>query len=177
MRELPKAALDGTLAEYVRTPFADTSLYHLPDTLDKEVAVFLSDALPTGHEIGVQYGEVKPGSDIMIVGAGPVEMGATHTVNPANDDVKEGGNIAVVGVHGKPVEFQLKDMWVKNLTVTTGLVNANTTGMLMKAVQNSDLPITSLATHHFTWDQLDQAWETFSHADTHQAMKVIIDNP
>ena len=105
--------IDGTLAEYVRTPFADTSLYHLPDTLDKDVAVFLSDALPTGHEIGVQYGEVKPGSDIMIVGAGPVEMGATHTVNPANDDVKEGGNIAVVGVHGKPVEFQLQDMWTK----------------------------------------------------------------
>lgn len=232
--------IDGTLAEYVRTPFADTSLYHLPDTLDKEIAVFLSDALPTGHEIGVQYGEVKPGSDIMIVGAGPVgmgvlltsqfyspatitvvdmddnrlakarEMGATHTVNPANDVVsarvaeitggrgvdttieavglpatwkacadivKEGGNIAVVGVHGKPVEFQLQDMWTKNLTVTTGLVNANTTGMLIKAVQNSDLPITSLATHHFTWDQLDQAWETFSHADTHQAMKVIIGNP
>lgn len=137
--------IDGTLAEYVRTPFADTLLYHLPDTLDKEVAVLLSDALPTGHEIGVQYGEVKPGSDIMIAGAGPVEMGATHTVNPANDDVKEGGNIAVVGVHGKPVEFQLQDMWTKNLTVTTGPFNANTTGMLMKAVQNSDLPITSLA--------------------------------
>lgn len=223
VRELPKPALDGTLAEHVRTPFADTSLYHLLDTLDKEVAVFLSDALPTGHEIGVQYGEVKPGSDIMIAGAGPVgmsvlltpqfyspatisvvdmddnrlakapEMGATHTVNPANVDVsarvaeitggrgvgtaieavglpatwktcaanvKEGGNIAVVDVHGKPVEFQLQDMWTKHLTVTTGLVNANTTGMLMKAVQNSDLPITSLTTHHFTWDQLDQAWET-----------------
>ncbi len=71
--------IDGTLAEYVRTPFADTSLYHLPDTLDKEVAVFLSDALPTGHEIGVQYGEVKPGSDIMIAGAGPVEMGVLLT--------------------------------------------------------------------------------------------------
>lgn len=69
--------------------------------------------------------------------------------------MKEGGNIAVVGVHGKPVEFQLQDMWVKNLTVTTGLVNANTTGMLMKAVQVSGLPITSLATHHCTWDQLD----------------------
>lgn len=104
-------------------------------------------------------------------------VGLPATWKTCADNVKEGGNIAVVGVHGKPVKFQLQDMWIKNLTVTTGLVNANTTGMLIKAVQNSDLPITSLATHHFTWDQLDQAWETFSHADTHQAMKVIIDNP
>ena len=45
--------IDGTQAEYVRTPFADNSLYHLPETLNTDVAVFLSDALPTGHEIGV----------------------------------------------------------------------------------------------------------------------------
>lgn len=51
------------------------------------------------------------------------------------DNVKEGGNIAVVGVHGKPVEFPLQQMWIKNLKITTGLVNANTTGMLLKAVQ------------------------------------------
>lgn len=231
--------IDGTQAEYVRIPFADNSLYQLPADLDEDIAVFLSDALPTGHEIGVQRGQVLPGKDVLIVGAGPVgmgalltaqfyspatiivadmndkrlemarQMGATHVVNPAREDlaaviaevtggrgvdtaieavglpatwdmcaaaVKEGGNIAVVGVHGKPVEMQLQSMWIKNLTITTGLVNANTTGMLMKAVQNSALPIASLATHHFTWDQFEQAWEAFINADEHNAMKVVITN-
>ncbi len=56
--------IDGTHAEYVRTPFADTSLYHLPEGLNQDVAVFLSDILPTSHEIGVQYGDVKPGDNV-----------------------------------------------------------------------------------------------------------------
>lgn len=51
--------IDGTQTEYVRTPFADNSLYLLPDTVDTEIAVFLSDVLPTSYEIGVQYGDVK----------------------------------------------------------------------------------------------------------------------
>lgn len=62
--------IDGTQAEYVRTPFADTSLYHLPAELSEDVAVLLSDALPTSHEIGVQYGDVQPGDTVAIVGAG-----------------------------------------------------------------------------------------------------------
>lgn len=51
--------IDGTQTEYVRTPFADNSLYVLPDTVDTEIVVFLSDVLPTSYEIGVQYGDVK----------------------------------------------------------------------------------------------------------------------
>nr|WP_208317170.1 zinc-dependent alcohol dehydrogenase family protein [Canibacter zhoujuaniae] len=231
--------IDGTQAEYVRTPFADNSLFHLPEGFDEDVAVFLSDALPTGHELGVQRGQVAPGKDVLIVGAGPVgmgalltaqfyspasiivadmndkrlemakKMGATHVVNPATGDldaviaevtdgrgvdtaieavglpatwdlcagaVREGGNIAVVGVHGKPVEFELQKMWIRNLTITTGLVSANTTAMLMKAVRNSDLPIADLATHHFTWDQFEDAWEAFKNADEHNSMKVVITN-
>ena len=111
--------IDGTQAEYVRTPYADNSLYKLPEELNEEVAVFLSDILPTGHEIGVQYGDVKPGDTIAIVGAGPVgmavlltsqfyspaniivvdlddnplemakQMGATHTINSSSGDVVE----------------------------------------------------------------------------------------
>ena len=71
--------IDGTQAEYVRTPFADTSLFKLPEELDTDAAVFLSDALPTGHEIGVLSAQVKPGDDVAIVGAGPVGMGALIT--------------------------------------------------------------------------------------------------
>ncbi|MFB6349074.1 zinc-dependent alcohol dehydrogenase family protein [Moraxella sp. ZJ142] len=230
--------IDGTQAEYVRTPFADNSLYHLPEGLNTDVAVFLSDALPTGHEIGVQYGNVKPGDSIAIVGAGPVgmgclltaqlyspatiivvdmddnrlemarQMGATHTVNSATEDavarilqitdgrgvdcameavgipatwdicqkvVKEGGNLANVGVHGTSVNFELEKLWIKNLTITTGLVNANTTGMLLKACQCSKLPMEKLATHHFKFDEIEKAYDVFKHASENKAMKVVIE--
>lgn len=111
--------IDGVQAEYTRIPHADNSLYKYPDTIDDDVAVMLSDILPTGHEIGVQYGNVKPGDAIAIVGAGPVGMsvlltsqfyspstiimvdmdenrlelaktlGATHTVNSAVENAEE----------------------------------------------------------------------------------------
>ena len=111
--------IDGTQAEYVRTPYADNSLVPLPDNVNEEVALLLSDALPTAHEIGVQYGDVKPGDTVFIAGAGPVgmsalltaqlyspaaiivcdmdenrlklakELGATHTISPASGDVSK----------------------------------------------------------------------------------------
>lgn len=230
--------IDGTHAEYVRTPFADTSLYLLPEELNDEVAVFLSDVLPTAHEIGVQYGDVKPGDTIAIVGAGPIgmgclltsqfyspaqiivvdmddnrlnfaqELGATHVVNSAKEDaiqrileithgrgvdcaieavgveptwnicqniVKEGGHIANVGVHGTSVDFELNKLWIKNLTITTGLVNANTTGMLLKSCCSGKLPMERLATHHFKFDEFEKAYDVFKHASDEHAMKVIIE--
>jgi alcohol dehydrogenase len=63
--------IDGTQAEYVRTPHADTSLYRIPEGADEEALVMLSDILPTGFECGVLNGKVAPGSTVAIVGAGP----------------------------------------------------------------------------------------------------------
>lgn len=229
--------IDGTHAEYVRTPFADTSLYLLPEGLNEEVAVFLSDVLPTSHEIGVQYGNVKPGDTIAIVGTGPIgmgclltaqfyspaqiiavdmddnrlamakELGATYTINSAKEDavqrileitggrgvdcameavgveatweicqnvVKEGGHIANVGVHGKSVNFELNKLWIKNLTITTGLVNTNTTGMLLKTCCSGKLPLEKLATHHFKFSEFEKAYDVFKHASDENAMKVMI---
>jgi alcohol dehydrogenase len=71
--------IDGTQAEYVRIPYADTSLYPLPPGADEEAAVMLSDILPTGFECGVLNGQVKPGDTIAIVGAGPVGLAALLT--------------------------------------------------------------------------------------------------
>lgn len=230
--------IDGTQAEYVRTPFADNSLYRLPENLNEDVAVLLSDALPTAHEIGVQYGNVKPGDTIAIVGAGPVgmsclltaqlyspnqiimidmddnrlhmarELGAIQIINSAKEDavahvlaftngrgvdcameavglsatwdicqrvVKEGGHLANVGVHGQSVNFELEKLWIKNLTITTGLVNANTTGMLLKTCCSGKLPMEKLATHHFHFNELVKAYDVFKHAADQKAMKVIID--
>ena len=206
----------------MRTPYADNSLIVLPDNVNEEVALLLSDALPTAHEIGVQYGDVRPGDTVFIAGAGPVgmsalltaqlyspsklimcdmdenrlkmakELGATHVVNPASGDVakqvfdivgtdgvdvaieavglpatwdmcqdvvKAGGNVSVVGVHGKPVDFKLEKLWIKNLTITTGLVNANTTEMLMKAISTSSVDYTKNADAPFKFSELEQAYD------------------
>ena len=230
--------IDGTQAEYVRTPFADTSLYHIPAELNEDIAVLLSDALPTSHEIGVQYGDVKPGDTVAIVGAGPIgmaalltaqlyspseiivvdmdenrlnmalEMGATKVVNSGKEDaiakireltngrgvdcaieavgipatwnvcqhvVKEGGNIANVGVHGQSVDFALEKLWIKNLKITTGLVNANTTDMLLKTCCSGKLPLDKMITHHFKFEDLEHAYKVFKNAADEKAMKVIID--
>ena len=71
--------IDGTQAEFVRTPHADLSLYHIPEGLDEEALVMLSDILPTGFECGVLNGKVAPGSVVAIVGAGPVGLAALLT--------------------------------------------------------------------------------------------------
>lgn len=68
--------IDGTQAEYVRIPYADTSLYLLPPAIDDDVATMLSDTLPTGLECGVLSGQVKPGDIVAIVGAGPIGLAA-----------------------------------------------------------------------------------------------------
>ena len=71
--------IDGTQAEYVRIPHADTSLYPIPDGADEEALVMLSDILPTGFECGVLNGKVQPGSTVAIVGAGPIGLAALLT--------------------------------------------------------------------------------------------------
>lgn len=71
--------IDGTQAEYVRTPHADTSLYPIPASADEEALVMLSDILPTGFECGVLNGKVAPGSSVAIVGCGPIGLAALLT--------------------------------------------------------------------------------------------------
>jgi alcohol dehydrogenase len=71
--------IDGTQAEYVRTPHADTSLYPIPPGMDEEALVMLSDILPTGFECGVLNGKVAPGSPVAIVGSGPIGLAALLT--------------------------------------------------------------------------------------------------
>ena len=230
--------IDGTQAEYVRIPHADNSLYHVPADTDEEALVMLSDILPTGFEIGVLYGAVKPGDTVAIIGAGPIGMaalltaqffspaqlimvdvddsrlamaktfGATHTINSATHDavaelmtmtkdgvdvvmeavgvpatfdicqsvVRPGGHIANIGVHGSSVDLQLQELWIKNITLTTGLVNTNTTAMLLKNVLSGKLKPAELITHRFAFNDLMRAYQVFGNAAKEQALKVIIDN-
>ena len=72
-------AIDGTQAEYVRIPHADTSLYPIPQGADEEALVMLSDILPTGFECGVLNGKIAPGNTVAIIGAGPIGLAALLT--------------------------------------------------------------------------------------------------
>lgn len=71
--------IDGTQAEYVRIPHADNSLYRVPEGVDEASLVMLSDTFPTGFEIGVLAGQIKPSDTVMIIGAGPIGMAALLT--------------------------------------------------------------------------------------------------
>jgi alcohol dehydrogenase len=230
--------IDGTQAEYVRIPHADNSMYPIPEGADEEALVMLSDILPTGFEIGVLYGQVKPGDVVAIVGAGPVGMaalltarfyspariimidlddnrlnmaktfGATDTLNSGQGDpvqavldmtedgvdvaieavgvpptfdicqkiVRPGGHIANVGVHGTKVDLEIQDLWSRNVTITTGLVNTNTTPMLLKTVQSGTVSPDQLITHRFGFEDFMKAYDVFANAGEEKALKVIISN-
>jgi alcohol dehydrogenase len=231
--------IDGTQAEYVRTPFADTSLYHIPANADDEAIVMLSDILPTGFECGVLNGQIKPGDTVAIVGAGPIglavlltaqfytpsaiimididdhrlsetkKLGATHTVNSQKEDavarvlsltenkgvdvsieavgipatfelcesiIAPGGHIANIGVHGKSVTLHLETLWSKNITITTRLVDTVTTPMLLKTVSSKKIDVTKLITHHFSLENIMQAYDTFQNAARDKTLKVILTN-
>ena len=71
--------IDGTQAESVRVPYADTSLYAVPENVTDEQAIFLADSLPTGYEVGVLAGNVRPGDTVAVVGAGAVGLSAILT--------------------------------------------------------------------------------------------------
>src|SRR5436309_7733149 len=71
--------IDGLQAEYARVPFADTSVYKVPDELSDEQVLFLADILPTAYEVGVLNGGVEPGDTVAVVGAGPIGLAAIMT--------------------------------------------------------------------------------------------------
>ena len=71
--------IDGTQAEFVRVPFAENSVYKVPQGMTDAEGILLSDILPTGFEIGVQYGQVSPGDVVAVIGSGPVGLSAVMT--------------------------------------------------------------------------------------------------
>lgn len=75
--------IDGTQAEYVRVPYAETSLHKVPEGLSDEDVLFLTDALPTGFEVGILNGSTAPGDTVVVVGAGPVGLSAVMTAGLA----------------------------------------------------------------------------------------------
>lgn len=86
------------------------------------------------------------------------------------------GTIANCGVHGKPVEFELDRLWIRNINVTTGLVSTNTTPQLLKALESHKIEPEKLVTHYFKLSEIEEAFKVFGQAANHHAIKVIIEN-
>jgi alcohol dehydrogenase len=229
--------IDGTQAEYVRVPFADTSTYRIPGGLTDEEVLMLADILPTGYEVGVLNGNVRPGDIVAVVGAGPVGLaaitgaqmfspshivaidlsdarleaakhfGADVTVNDSRENplsviknltgrlgadvsieavgtpatfelavklVRPGGRIANVGVHGAPATLDLEDLWIKDITITTGLVDTYSTPTLLRLVASGQINAKRFITHHFGLDEFDEAYDVFGRAADTGALKVVL---
>ena len=228
---------DGTHADYVRVPFAETSTYRLPAGVPDEQALMLADILPTGYEVGVLKAGVCPGDVVAVVGAGPVglaavmtarlfspshiiaidiadrrleaakEFGADVTVNNGITDplhvvqslteglgadvtieavgrpgtfelavrlTRPGARIANIGVHGHPAALHLEDQWIRDITISTGLVDTYSTPTLLRLLASGQLDAARLITHRFSFDNFDQAYDTFCRAADTGALKVVI---
>src|SRR5690242_3780443 len=140
--------IDGTQAELVRVPYADTSLYAIPEGVSDEQAIFLADSLPTGYEVGVLALPDGLGVDVSIEAVGYPE-----TLLTAASLVRPGGTIANIGVHGTPVELPMQDMWIQNVTLTMGLVDTVSIPTLLKMVASGRIPAEKMGTHAFTLDR------------------------
>ncbi len=112
----------------------------------------------------------KDGVDVAIEA-----VGIPATFDICQKIVRPGGHLANVGVHGKPVDLLIQNLWIQNITITMGLVNTNTTPMLLKTVSSGKLKPKKLITHHFKLDKILQAYKVFGNAGKEKAMKVIIE--
>lgn len=103
-------------------------------------------------------------------------VGYPATFDVAQKIISVGGHLANLGVHGKPVSFDLQDLWIKNITLNTGLVNANTTEMLLNVLKSGKIDATQLVTHHFKLSEIEKAYDVFKNAEANKSLKVIIEN-
>ncbi len=229
--------IDGTQAEYVRVPFADNSTYPAPAGVSDEDLLMLADILPTGYEVGVLNGGVRPGDVVAVVGAGPIglaaimgaklfspshiiaidkadtrleaakQFGADVVVNNSREDalavvqglteglgadvaieavgvpatfelaaelIRPGGHVANIGVHGEPVTLHLETLWIKDVTITTGLVDAYSTPTLLKLITSGQVAAGRFVTHHFELDDFIEAYDVFGRAADTGALKVVL---
>jgi alcohol dehydrogenase len=229
--------IDGTQAEFVRVPFADTSTYPAPDGVSDEELLMLADILPTGYEVGVLNGQVKPGDVVAVVGAGPIGLsaimgsrlfspshvvaidkadtrleaaklfGADITVNNGRENalaavqamtdglgadvaieavgvpatfelaatlIRPGGRVANIGVHGEPATLHLEDLWIRDVTITTGLVDTYSTPTLLRLTTTHQVDAGRFVTHHFHLDEFMEAYDVFARAAETGALKVVL---
>lgn len=101
-------------------------------------------------------------------------VGIPQTFDMCTSLIRPGASVANVGVHGKSVELKLQDLWIKDVSITTGLVSATTTPMLLKLVGQGKLKPEQFVTHRFKLDQMMEAYDIFGRAAETKSMKVAI---
>ena len=102
-------------------------------------------------------------------------VGVPQTFQTCQDIIAPGGRIANVGVHGKKVDLQLQELWIKNIRITTGLVSAYSTPALLKDITDGKLKPEVLVTHRFKLDQFEEAYDVFSNPTKTGAIKVLVE--
>jgi alcohol dehydrogenase len=101
-------------------------------------------------------------------------VGVPATFELAAQLARPGGRIANIGVHGKPVTLHLEDLWIKNITITTGLVDAYSTPTLLRLLATHQIDASRFITHHFGLNEFDQAYDVFGRAADTGALKVVL---
>jgi alcohol dehydrogenase len=101
-------------------------------------------------------------------------VGVPETFELCAEIIRPGGRVANVGVHGHSATLHLETLWIKDITITTGLVDTKTTPQLMKLIQERKLDPSSFATHRFSLGDTEQAYDTFAAAAETHALKVVL---
>ena len=101
-------------------------------------------------------------------------VGVPATFEQAVSLVRPGGHVANIGVHGEPATLHLEDLWSRDVTITTGLVDTHTTPTLLRLLLSQQLDAERFVTHHFTFDQFDEAYDVFARAGDTGALKVVL---
>ena len=101
-------------------------------------------------------------------------VGVPHTFELATELIRPGGRVANIGVHGAPVTLHLEKLWIRSITITTGLVDTFTIPRLMRLVASGRLDPTIFATHRFALDDTMDAYDTFADAASTNALKVVL---
>lgn len=229
--------INGLQAEYARVPYADFSVYKVPDSLSDEEAIMAADVLPSSYEVGIISAKVTAQDVVVIIGDGPIglasvltaklkkpsliilagimdfrlekakKLGADYVINSSKDgwidavkalcpsgeaDVvieavgkKETleaafsmvgvfGRVANIGVHTQPVTLPIQNLWIKNLTISSGMSNCCSIDELISLQASGKIIASELISHTFSFKDIVLAYDFFTNAEKNKANKIYI---
>jgi len=101
-------------------------------------------------------------------------VGVPATFELAARLIRPGGRVANVGVHGEAATLHLEDLWIRDVTITTGLVDTYSTPTLLKLIVSHQVDAGQFITHHFDFGAFIEAYDVFGRAAETGALKVVL---
>jgi alcohol dehydrogenase len=101
-------------------------------------------------------------------------VGVPATFELATQLIRPGGRVANIGVHGEPATLHLEELWIRNVTIRTGLVDTYSTPTLLRLISSHQVNAARFVTHHFALDDMIEAYDVFSRAADTGALKVVL---